>query len=246
MSAVIAADKIDGGGFERYETMDAMRKEVTQHGGSLQSFPYARDFSSWEENGIIGAEMTRNLLICGFVILVVIFVMIPDPQIAGWAILCILLSIFEVTGMLWYWDVTVNSITTIYVLISAGLAVDYCAHIAHMFKESKGTAEQRAAESLGRIGPCVLNAIISTFLAVSILGFSKSYIFRTMFQCFFLVVTIAGSHGLWLLPVLLTLAGGDNGEASDPPAVSAGKDDNEMANPVADEEAGEVAEVAED
>jgi Niemann-Pick C1 protein len=226
--------------------MDAMRKEVTQHGGSLQSFPYARDFSSWEENGIIGAEMTRNLLICGFVILVVIFVMIPDPQIAGWAILCILLSIFEVTGMLWYWDVTVNSITTIYVLISAGLAVDYCAHIAHMFKESKGTAEQRAAESLGRIGPCVLNAIISTFLAVSILGFSKSYIFRTMFQCFFLVVTIAGSHGLWLLPVLLTLAGGDNGEASDPPAVSAGKDDNEMANPVADEEAGEVAEVAED
>ena len=43
------------------------------------------------------------------------------------------------------WDITINSITTIYVLISVGLAVDYAAHIAHMFKEAKGPAQARAA-----------------------------------------------------------------------------------------------------
>merc|ERR1712086_88565 len=160
--------------------------------------------------------------------------MIPRPEIACWVIACILLSIIDVIGMLHWWDVTINSISTIYILISIGLAVDYSAHIAHMFKESKGTAQERACTALGRIGPCVLNAITSTFLAVCMFGFSKSLVFRIMFKAFCLVVLIAGSHGLWLLPVLLTLGGGDNGSAEDEPvaAVTLLDLDSETKNPV--------------
>merc|ERR1711865_108846 len=125
-------------------------------------------------------------------------------------------------------------ISTIYVLISVGLAVDYSAHIAHMFKEAKGPAQVRACDALGRIGPCVLNAIISTGLAVVMFGFSKTYLFRTMFKAFCLVVTIAGAHGMWALPVLLTLFGGDNGEAEDAPESKADEDSSEDSseNPV--------------
>ena len=36
-----------------------------------------------------------------------------------------------------------------------GLAVDYSAHIAHMFVESTGTGAQRAIAALERIGPSV-------------------------------------------------------------------------------------------
>ena len=72
-------------------------------------------------------------------------------------------------------------------------------------------------------------------------GFSSSYIFRTMFKAFFLVVTIAGAHGLWLLPVLLTLLAGDKGEAvEEAPAVSMLEVAQETANPVADEKDDEV------
>ena len=131
--------------------------------------------------------------------------------------------------MLYWWDISINSISTIYVLISVGLAVDYSAHIAHMFKEATGTSQERACEALGRIGPCVLNAMISTLLAVLMLSRSKSFVFVTMYRALCLVVTIAGSHGLWLLPVLLTLFGGDKGVAE------GGKGDEEdgatVANP---------------
>ena len=130
------------------------------------------------------------------------------------------------------WDITINSITTIYVLISVGLAVDYAAHIAHMFKEAKGPAQARACEALGRIGPCVLNAMISTFLAVLMLSFSKSYVFVTMFRAFCLVVVIAGAHGMWLLPVLLTLFAGANGEA-DASSAEDGGDEESAENPAA-------------
>merc|ERR1711881_236726 len=60
-----------------------------------------------------------------------------------------------------------------------------------------------------RIGPSVFNAICSTLLAVMVLGFSKSYIFRVFFKALFLTILFGGSVGLWLLPVLLRIFGGD-------------------------------------
>merc|ERR1711918_167707 len=104
--------------------------------------------------------------------------------IAPFVVVGILYSVITSVGFMHWWGITVSGVSTIYILISIGLAVDYSAHIAHMFKESRGTAQQRACAALGRIGPCVLNAVISTFLAVLMFGFSSSYIFRTMFKAF--------------------------------------------------------------
>merc|ERR1712086_454229 len=68
---------------------------------------------------------------------------------------------------------TFSGISTIYILISVGLAVDYSAHIAHMFVESTGTGPQRAIAALERIGPSVFNAVLSTMVAVVIWLFRK-------------------------------------------------------------------------
>ena len=78
------------------------------------------------------------------------------------------------------------------------------------------------------------------------LSFSKSYVFVTMFRAFCLVVIIAGAHGMWLLPVLLTLFAGDNGVADDTayekgaaeelenPSVKKTEDDDDDSNPEKD------------
>jgi len=112
-----------------------------------------------------------------------------------------------------YWGVTINGVATIYILICVGLAVDYAAHIAHCFKESSGTAAERSMKALSRIGPSVFHALFSTVIAIVVIGFSKSYIFKVFFKVIFLVTTIAGSHGLWLLPALLSMIGGTRDES---------------------------------
>ena len=45
-----------------------------------------------------------------------------------------------------------------------------------------GTKEERAVKSLVSMGPAVLNGGITTFLALLLLGFSKSHVFITFFK----------------------------------------------------------------
>ena len=198
-------------GTNRYTTMESMRARCNElYPGS---FPYSFDFLYWEEVGVIDTELVRNLAICGGVILVVIFALVPAPRIAIWVVLCVALSIVDTLGFMYFWDVTISGVSTIYLLICVGLAVDYAAHIAHMFKESLGSPRERAIAAIERIGPCTFNAVTSTLLAVVVVGFSDSYVFRIFFKVLFLVVTIAGAHGLWLLPAILSVLGGSK-EAS--------------------------------
>ena len=89
-----------------------------------------------------------------------------------------------------------------------GLAVDYAAHIAHYFMTAEnGDRNDRVTETLINIGPAVVNGGFSTFLAFILLITSKSYVFKTFFKIFFLVVTFGVFHGLVFLPVMLSLVG---------------------------------------
>merc|ERR1711933_267502 len=142
----------------------------------------------------------------------IICVLIPRPRIALIVSLGICMSIIEIVGYMHWWGLTINGTTTINILICLGLSVDYSAHIAHIFKESVGVANDRAVAAMTRIGPSVFHAIFSTFLAVIVLAFSKSYVFVSFYKILFLVTFIAGFKGLWLLPVVLSLLGGDQEE----------------------------------
>jgi predicted RND superfamily exporter protein len=194
----------------RYDTMDTMRKEI--HDIYPNAFPWNFDFLYWEEVGVIDVEFVRNIIICGVVVCIMVFMLVPAPRIAIWVVVCISLSIVDVLGMMYFWDVTISGVSTIYVLISIGLAVDYSAHIAHMFKESMGSPRERALAAIDRIGPSTFNAVFSTFLAVVVVGFSKSFVFRVFFKVLFLVTSISGAHGIVLLPVILSIVGGSQAD----------------------------------
>jgi len=57
------------------------------------------------------------------------------------------------------------------------------------------------------MGASVLNGALSTFLAVAVLLFSTSYVFKTLAIQFALTVGLGVVHGLVLLPVVLSLCG---------------------------------------
>jgi predicted RND superfamily exporter protein len=205
-------------GNERYEVYRTIRedmRELFNDSSGKKVFPYSMQFLYWEENGVIDAELFKNLIIAFAVICAIIALLIPHPRIAVCVALMIMIAVVEVMGFAHYWGVTMNGVSTIYFLICAGLAVDYSAHIAHVFKDSYGNSMDRAAETLQRIGPSVFHAIFSTILAVCVLSFSKSFVFVVFFKVLFLVCVIAGAHGIWFLPVVLGILGGDVAEPTE-------------------------------
>jgi Niemann-Pick C1 protein len=200
-------------GKDRYEVYYTMRTDIKDMFGDSTGqkvFPYAMDFLYWEEVGIIDSELIRNLIIAFAIICMIIALLIPEPRVFAVVALNIVAAIVEVIGLSHFWGVTMNGVSTIYFLICAGLAVDYSAHIAHTFKNSEGSSEDRALNALTRIGPSVFHAVFSTLLAVIVLAFSKSFVFVVFFKILFLLSIVAGAHGLWLLPTLLGIFGGSS------------------------------------
>merc|ERR1719409_2201709 len=106
----------------------------------------------WEEMGVIDHELIRNLVISGGVILGLICMLVPQPRIATLVALVIILSLVELVGIMHFWDVTINGVSTIYIMICVGLAVDYSAHMVHCFNHSYGTSDERAVIALGHMG----------------------------------------------------------------------------------------------
>jgi hypothetical protein len=118
-----------------------------------------------------------------------------------------LLWLVAIIGFLYLWDVTIDIVSCINVVISVLLCVDYSVHIAHAYITASGSRLQKTLKSLEVIGPAVLNGGVTTFLALILCGWSTSHTFVIFFKVFILTVVFGLYHGLCLLPVLLCLFG---------------------------------------
>jgi predicted RND superfamily exporter protein len=73
--------------------------------------------------------------------------------------------------------------------------------------ESHGNRKEKVVSMLKTMGSSIFIGGITTFLGTLPLAFSSSSIFNTIFITFLGLVTLGASHGLILLPVILSLIG---------------------------------------
>eukprot|EP00915_Cephaloidophora_sp_WS-2016_P004522 GHVH01006055.1.p1 GENE.GHVH01006055.1~~GHVH01006055.1.p1 ORF type:complete len:1155 (+),score=179.44 GHVH01006055.1:848-4312(+) len=121
-------------------------------------------------------------------------------------VLMLFLIDLNLFGFMYFWNVKLNMISMINLVISVGFAVDYAAHMCHTYTHCKSkTPDMKATEMLVLMGGAVFNGGSSTLIGILMLGFSTSFIFRVFFKLFLLVVVFGVSHGMILLPVVLTI-----------------------------------------
>lgn len=96
--------------------------------------------------------------------------------------------------------------------MSIGLSVDYLMHVLLRYYDSPATTsrEARIKDTLGTMGSSVLIGGLSTFFGMLPLAFSTSSVFKAVFVLFAGLVSLGISHGLILLPVLLSIFGPHN------------------------------------
>ena len=192
----------------KVKSMDSLRGSLAgvPNNGDGKVFAYSSAWLNYEQYKAIEVEAIRNISTTMAVMVVIIALLIVTPSAVLVVCLCLCLIIINIIGYMHFWDLTMDSVTIIMLVIALGLAVDYSAHIGRAFMETQGTPDERLQGCLANMGVAVLNGAFSTFLAVLLLGGSQSYVFVTFFRQLFLCIVFGLGHGLILLPVLMSLA----------------------------------------
>jgi len=129
--------------------------------------------------------------------------------------------VVSVMGVMSIWGISLNAISLVNLVISLGIAVEFCSHIARGFMSSgsglvvdgpgsQAERDERVFATLVDVGPSVLSGITFTkLIGISVLALTRSKLLEIYFFKMWLSLIILGAmHGLILLPVLLSFAGG--------------------------------------
>jgi Niemann-Pick C1 protein len=133
--------------------------------------------------------------------------------------------VIDLVGAMAYWEVRLNAVSTVNLVMCAGITVEFCSHITLAFLRARGTGIHRARTALVSMGPSVFAGITLTkFVGVVVLGFASSAIFQVYyFRMYLLIVLLGAAHGFLLLPVLLALFGPTSMGTSEREAAATGR-----------------------
>eukprot|EP00792_Barthelona_sp_PAP020_P013061 TRINITY_DN803_c0_g1_i1.p1 TRINITY_DN803_c0_g1~~TRINITY_DN803_c0_g1_i1.p1 ORF type:complete len:940 (+),score=167.99 TRINITY_DN803_c0_g1_i1:28-2820(+) len=97
-----------------------------------------------------------------------------------------------------------DPVASIVIILSVGLSVDYQAHIMHAFSSvnPKVSAVKRLQYSLCSVGMSVFNGAFTTFLGISLVGFSDAMVFQTFFWMFLFVIGTGIICAFTLMPAV--------------------------------------------
>uniref|UniRef100_A0A7S1U0H9 SSD domain-containing protein n=2 Tax=Phaeomonas parva TaxID=124430 RepID=A0A7S1U0H9_9STRA len=191
---------------KQVRAMDGMRDLVASW-DDVEGFAWSYSYLNWETFKIIYRELIQGTGLALLAVAIITLVLIAHPVASGLVFLCVAMTIVDILGVMFYWDLVVDSVSVIMLVLAVGLSVDYSAHVGHAFMTKQGTNEQRVIAALSDIGAAVLNGAISTFLAVVLLSQSDSYVFRVLFKQFFVTCVLGVGHGMIFLPVMLYFLG---------------------------------------
>ncbi|KAH9048952.1 multidrug efflux transporter AcrB transmembrane domain-containing protein [Lactarius hengduanensis] len=202
-----------------FDAAHRIADDMSQRTGA-SVFPYSLHFVFFDQYAHI-ISITQQVLGLGLAsVLMVTAVFLGSWRTGTIVTAVVALTVVNVMGVMGLWGVSLNAISLVNLVISLGIAVEFCAHVARAFMNSgPGVAldnpigqerDERMSAALVDVGPSVLSGITFTkLIGMSVLALTRSKLLEIYYFRMWFSLIIAGAlHGLILLPVILSLAGG--------------------------------------
>jgi len=182
---------------------------MPQHQDDWAMFSFNDLFFYWEAYAVAVDELVMTIISGVVSVTLIAFIFIPHWSAAFFVLPMIMVLYINLLGTVRFFGLDINGLTYICVVVAIGLLVDFLMHILLRYYESRPdqTREDRVKETLQTMGVSIMVGGLTTFLGVLPLIFSSVNIFSTVFYAFFAMVTLGVSHGLILLPVILSYVG---------------------------------------
>lgn len=191
-------------GYEISANISTAIKELT--GEDIEVFPYSVFYVFFEQYltmwgdtfssigyCLIGA-LVFNLLASGFNFLTTFAVILTATMV-----------VVNMMGVMYIWSIPLNAVSTVNLIVSIGLAVEFCSHIAYAFSTSTEPSDERVKDALKKVGATIITGITLTNIPIIVLAFSYTQIIEVFFfRMFFSVVILGFLHGMVFFPVLIS------------------------------------------
>lgn len=159
-----------------------------------------------DQYALVVPNTLQDIIVAVACMLVISALLIPQPVCSFWVAVTIGSIDLGVLGFMTLWNVNLDAISMITIIMSVGFSVDYSAHITYAYVISKETTTTaRVCDALGDLGWPVAQGAMSTILAVSVLSDVPAYMIVTFFKTVFLAISIGFLHGLVFLPLMLSV-----------------------------------------
>ena len=166
------------------------------------------DFNFYYQTGLyelLEKDTATTVCLSLLIVFVSVFILTLNIWVTLLVIFSVLLVDLFMMAAVHYWGLTFNFLIALNLCFALGITVDYSAHIAHTFlRIESGRSDYKARKAISRMGPSVLNAGISTTLAISVLAFAKGFTFDVFFKTWITFLLFGLANSILLLPVLLS------------------------------------------
>ena len=165
-------------------------------------FPYTDQYLT------IFSQSLQCILFTGVIVIGVSIILLPDVFSAISAVLSIVSTLAGCLGFMTIWNIVLDGVTLINLIMCIGFSVDFSAHFCYHYIDFKNKAGDKAEDTVERtvyhISRPVCQSAVSTVLGVLGMLFAPSEAFVIFFKMIFVVISLGILHSLLLVPTFLS------------------------------------------